>query len=320
MDEHWTRSFSIKRTLGVAAGFVLLASVAMGVGVWASAAPPMPPNAARFDQRLDDENRGVPAAVVRRRDQVLAELATKPADEWASEYYEGDGLGTNTTLYLGSQSGVAATWFGCLGLYGSNEGSVERTSDKTLEFHFSAPNDERAFGSFPATVKTVRWGQRRYLIPESRQIDLVNAINRGMEPRSDRHGLFLLARDDRDRPVSQLPDLPDGMLALIRRTPLLIRVTSVDAGTEDRRLPDFAVCTFKMRMAVPDGAGLVPGLEFEATKAGIYETATIVEASGRAAVARMESYHACAKVETKPDVGWEFTSGAYKHRENPASR
>lgn len=314
MDDERARRFNIKRTLCMATGLAVLGSAAMGVGVWASTAPPIPPTAAQIDRRLEDENLGVPAAVVRRRAKVLAELATKPADEWAGEYYEGDGLGENTSLYLGAQSGVAATWFGCMGLYGSNEGDIERTGDKTLVFHFNKSNDERMPGSFPDAVRTVRWGQRRYLIPQSRQIDFVNAINRGMEPSSDQHGMFLLARDDREKPASHLPDLPDAMLALIRRTPLLIRVTSVEAETERRSSPDFATCTFRLRMAVPPGSGLVPGLTFKATAARTYETATVVESSGREAVATMESYHACAEVKNKPAVGWEFTSGAYAPR------
>jgi hypothetical protein len=169
-------------------------------------------------------------------------------------------------------------------------------------------------------VRTVRWGKRRYLIPESRQIDFVNAINRGMEPSSDRFSMFLLARENREKPASQLPDLPDAMLALIRRTPLLLRVMSVESEIEKRSSADFATCTFRLRLAVPDGAGLVPGLEFEATKPGIYETATVAEASGREAVATMESFHACAEVENKPVVGWEFTSGAYVPAKRPAPR
>lgn len=135
MDDQRARRFNMERTLRMANGLAVLGAVAMGVGVWASTAPPIPLTATQIDKRLEDENRGVPAAVVRRRAKILAELATKPADEWAAEYYEGDGLGENTSLYLGAQSGVAATWFGCMGLYGSNEGDVERTSDKTLVFH-----------------------------------------------------------------------------------------------------------------------------------------------------------------------------------------
>lgn len=320
MNEQRAKRFNVKRTLRTATGLATLAAVAMGVSVWASTTPPTPPNAAQIDKKLEDENRGVPAAVVRRREQVLAELATKPVDEWVGEYYEGDGLGENTTLYLGAQSGVAATWFGCMGLYGSNEGRVERTSDKTLTFHFSSANDERAPVSFPNAVQTVRWGQRHYLISPSRQIDFVNAINRGMEPGSDAHSMFLLARGDRGKPVWQLPDLPDAMLALIRRTPVLLRVTSVDAGTFQQNSDGPPTCTFRMRVAVPDGAELVPGLEFESTDPDIDDTATVVEANGREAIVTLGLYRQCTAVEHKPRVGLELTSGAYVPRERPGSR
>lgn len=320
MDDQRAKRFNMKRTLRMALGLAVFASAAMGISVWASTAPTVPPNAAQIDQQLEDENGGVPAVVVRRRDEVLAELATKPADEWAGEYFEGDGLGVNSTLYLGAKSGVAATWFGCMGLYGANEGNVERTGDKTLAFHFSKPNPDRWLGSFPDAVRTVRWGQRRYLIPQSRQIDFVNAINRGMEPGNDAHSMFLLARGDHDKPVWHLPDLPDTLLALIRRTPVVIRVLSVAAETEKRRSADFATCTFRMRMAVPEGVELVPGLDFESTDARMYDTATVVEANGPEVVATMISYDACADVEHKPVVGSEFTSGTYVPLEGPDSR
>ena len=45
------------------------------------------------------------------------------------EWYTGDGLGVNITLYLQDDYSYSATWDGCLGSYGSASGTWSRTGD-----------------------------------------------------------------------------------------------------------------------------------------------------------------------------------------------
>jgi len=309
MDSERTERFSVKRTLCIAAGFVV-AGVAPLVGAWATANDRVVESSAAAEKLIEAKNGGVPAAVVRRRESVLAELAKKPSEEWAGEYYEGDGLGENMSLYVAPASGVAATWFGCMGLYGANEGELERTEDRKLSFKFNRPNDESRFGMFPSSVRFVKWGQRRYLLPDDRLIDFVNAINHGLEPSNDPYGMFLLAREDRGKAISGLPDLPDAMLAQIRSTPLLVRVSSVEEQTK-RSATGGAACSFILRFEAPAPSMLAIGLELSATAGSVYETASIVETSDHQVAAKMTYYDACAEVKNKPKVGWMLTTGAY---------
>ena len=317
VDDERSGRFSVKRTLCIVAGFVV-ASVASLAGAWATADTVVERDVAA-EELAKDRNGGVPAAVVQRRERVLAELAKQPSEEWAGEYYEGDGLGENVTLYVAPASGVAATWFGCMGLYGANEGELERTEDRKLSFKFNRPNDESRFGMFPASVRMVKWGQRRYLIPDDRLIDFVNAINHGMEPSSIGYSMFLLAREDRGKAISGLPDLPDAMLAQIRSTPLLVRVSSVEEGTEHSAIGG-PVCSFLLRLEAPAPSELAVGLELSTTAEDVYETARIVERSGRQVTAKMTYYDACAEVKNKPKRGWVLTTGAYAGESHDAVR
>ena len=307
------KRFSVRRVFGFSAALAIL----VAASVFASVRAVMPAahidTGAMADQVIAARNRGVPGAVVRRRERVAAELADAGSPFWATKYYEGDGLGENMSVDLAPRSGIAATWFGCLGLYGANEGDVEVIGDRRLAFHFNRPNREKGkptFGTFPDAVTVVRWGERRYLIPDERQIEFVNAINHGLEPSSINMELFLLAREDQDKPVSGLPDLPPDMLAQIRREPLLVRVSSVEA-LGDRDSFGGPVCPFRLRFHVPAGEKIVPGLELYPSEHEMHESAYVKRIDGDEAVAEMTLLDRCADAEDKPAAGWLLTSGSY---------
>ena len=132
-----------------------------------------------------------PPAVVDRGRAVQAEASQLPDHAWAGAYYAGDGLGMNVRLLVSPAAGVSATWHGCLGLYGSNEGLIQPQPDGSLKFAFNKPNENR-FGGFPDAVLPVRWGERRYLIGNDQIDEFVSAINFGSEPR--RSARAVLAR------------------------------------------------------------------------------------------------------------------------------
>jgi len=286
---------------GVAGLFVSVRAVAVD-----AATDPSPQTG---DTLLEAENRGVPAAVVRRRIQVLAELAEQPAEEWAGEYFEGDGLGENTTLYLAPRSGISATWFGCMGLYGANEGDIERVDDRTLAFHFNRPNESGRFGMFPATVRVVRWGERRYLIPAERFIDFVNAINSGAEPGTDRYSGFLRRNGDESKPAIGSPDLPEEMLAQIRPKPLFVKVSSVQRQAQYDAVGG-PVCPFELTFDAPQGEVLAPGLKLSPVAVDMYESARVVATHGQEVIAKILFFDACDQVVQPPTVGMKLTTGS----------
>ena len=262
----------------------------------------------------EDEFGKLPQAVSERREAIAAELQQLPGHAWAAEYYEGDGLGANISLSLAPQSGVTALWTGCLGLYGSNEGRIQEQPDGRLRFRFNRAN-ARGFGGFPADVVPVRWGARRYLIPDARMREFVNAINHGHEPRTMPHGRFLLARGDEAKPVTGLPALPDRFLQAIRHTPLDVGVLKVEPRPDNR---GDGFCEKRYRVTVDHGNadGLVPGVELRAkTSVNAFADLRIDAATASQATGEIAFYESdCKRPQNVPDRQWTFTTGAYGQR------
>lgn len=255
----------------------------------------------------------LPRQVKERREHVLAAIEHAPANDWSAQYYEGDGLGENVIISLDENAGITATWYGCMGLYGANEGRIENEPSGRLSFHFQLPNgkpDEGPIGIFPETVIPVRWGKRRYLVPEDRGIDFVNAMHHGFEPRDGDWGTFLLARGDESKPVNGLPDLPSSLAALVREQPLVLRVTKVDAPQQSGR-KEYPACVYRVHFELPAGETLFKGMELRETQENSYSTATVAEIEGAAAIAEIREYAACAEVKSPPQSGWSFSTGAY---------
>lgn len=251
------------------------------------------------------------AGAERQRQRILGEIARLSNHPWAGEYYEGDGLGANIRISLAPDTGIAATWHGCMGLYGANRGKVAVGRDGELRFDYQRPNAQ-GFGGFPDAMLPVRWGQRRYMLPGNRRMAFVNAINHGYEPRGQMHGMFLLAEDDEKTMAEGLPDLPPAYLALIRRTPMQVRVVSIDGV--DKKRSDHG-CSFTYRMTLDRGQkdGLMSGVELKpAVQPHVWETLTVVAVAAETATATMPVwFDDCARPKTVPVAGWIFTTGAY---------
>jgi hypothetical protein len=270
---------------------------------------------------FEADNQGMPSGVAARFERVRAQLSAGSPDRWAAEYHEGDGLGENVTLAVAPGAGVATSWFGCMGLYGANEGDVEADDNKgSLTFRFVRPNEPGKFGMFPATLQKVAWGTRRYLIDPRRYADFVNAINVGLEPNSFVPGrLFLLASGDEAKPAPGLPDLPEEWLAQIREKPLLVTVSSVEqpAARGNAETPS---CRYRFRFQVPAGETLPVGIDLFQPDDRLRETATIVAVDGREATATIEFYEPCSSVRSPPSPGRVFSTGAYTPLRDVASR
>lgn len=290
---------------GLTAGAALLVASSASSGCLAAAAAD--------GGDVPSSTQDLPAPVETRRQRVRAKIERAPTNEWSAEYYEGDGLGANTSILLDEAAGVAATWRGCLGLYGSNEGSVESEPRERLALHYERPNGvagEPRFGTFPERFRKVRWGERRYLLPEERGIEFVNAMHRGFEPRDSAHGMFLLARGDEDRPATGLPDLPPSLLALVRKHPLVLKVARIDDPLRSGS-PRFPVCVYRLHFQLPAGEALAEGIELRTPDDEGYGVAMVVQVRAATVVAEMREYGACDKVKPQPRPGLSFSTGAY---------
>ncbi|GAB3380235.1 hypothetical protein [Lysobacter fragariae] len=259
----------------------------------------------------DEESNGLPQAIRERQQAIAAELEQLRGHPWAGEYFQGDGLGANITVMIAPQAGVAATWFGCMGLYGANEGRIREQPDGRLSFQFTQVNPG-GFGGFADEVVPVRWGARRYLIPNSRMFDFVNAIHRGFEPRPRMHGMFLLARGDETKPVTGLPALPEKFRQAIRSRALDVGVVKVESR------PDFrsgGYCEKRYRVTVDhgDADGLVPGTTLNVkSPVNVFADLRIDAAQAGTATGEIAIFESdCRRPENIPDRHWTFTTGAY---------
>ena len=309
------QSMSIRRIAATSLSLLAMAVAGTWASVRASTSPPVSSEGPMSDRVLESLNDGVPAPVVRRRARIREVLQSTPAAEWAGEYYGGDGLGVNVTLSLAPGAGIAATWFGCLGLYASNEGDVEERADGTLAFHFNRPNTRGSWNpteNFPSRVRLVRWGERRYLLADKEMIAFVNAMHHGWEPAAERQGLFLMAEGDEERPAPGLPGLPREVLDYVRSTALEVQPISIedvmdsDGGTGPR-------CRFRVHFDVPAGERLAEGIEFQVKfPAGIYQEFRVVGIAGVHVSADAQYQRNCRDSEKRPTSDWVLTSGAFR--------
>lgn len=90
------------------------------------------------------------------------------------------------------------------------------------------------------TYRVVNWGPREYLVRDDQLERFCKDVLDGYEPRRSRAGHFLLRRDDWDKEVSGLPDLPSPWVEYLRerllqgRVTLVVRhVVNIDLGSDD---------------------------------------------------------------------------------------
>jgi hypothetical protein len=253
-----------------------------------------------------------PASVIARQEAIREELKALEGHPWAGEYYQGDGLGVNISLSLAPREGVSATSYGCLGLYGSNEGRVVVLPDGDLTFAFNLPN-KSGFGGFPKELVPVRWGERHYLLQRSEMFDFVNAVNANVEPSAFVMGnAFLLKKGDEGKKVAGLPDLPKPYLTALRAEPVEAAVTEVTTLAD--RKNEFA-CFKNYQVALDRGetSGLLVGMKLNVlTPRHVFEKAEIITLNRDNGVAELRIMEEeCDHPKSVPTTGWKLTTGAY---------
>jgi hypothetical protein len=155
--------------------------------------------------------------------QIKQEIKASPEHDWAGQYYQGDGLGMNLSLFLAPRSGFHFEWHGCLGLYNRESGKVDVENGR-IKLRGAVTDESLRMNKEFVPVK---WGERRYLLPPDSLISFVNDINQGSEPRKDIHGSFFLRWGDEDKPAKGRPGLPEPFKSYVRETPLKAKVAEV---------------------------------------------------------------------------------------------
>jgi len=95
------------------------------------------------------------------------------------------------------------------------------------------------FGTMPLefALLPIRWSDRIYLIDEDDLTNFVNAVNFGLEPRSELtsepyYGSFYLRVGDQQKKVSGEPGVPDSWRSILLRRPVVATIVAVKADAK----------------------------------------------------------------------------------------
>lgn len=164
-----------------------------------------------------DYSRKLPPASGRASDPALASVA--------GEYYRGDGLGVNWMLELTPDGRYSFLWSGCLGVYEKDWGYYRLKDGKVQLSQAKPPLKPRESGKpwierVPTGLRLIRWGTRRYLIPDEEKQAFCEAVRTGREPRTGSRGRFFLADvpeagEELKDVLNGLPDVPDSWKSML---------------------------------------------------------------------------------------------------------
>jgi hypothetical protein len=208
--------------------------------------------------------------------RIVAELAALDraalkdddwAKEWAGEYFTGDGLATNIEIKLAPKSGITYTWRGCLGLYDGNRGDVAEAFPGGLKLRLAIPPDAGISRFMSETLYFVPWGDRRYLVPQTQMLKLVNNYNEGGHAREKMRGIPLRVEGGDPRNIPETtppgrPRLPPEYARLIVEKPLSLRVTKASALPQQNVTRGVDVRETKLELDGGLNQGVYVGMEF----------------------------------------------------------
>jgi len=172
-----------------------------------------------------------------KRIRIENEIARLKDHPWAGQYCCGDGLGANIYLTLAPKNGFTVNWYGCLGLYDQNHGTVD-WDESTVRLSFVLAVEDDGIGRYASEYKPIRWGERLYLIPADEMVQFCYAINSGDEPRAGcwSYNDFFLRVGDWDKEVEGKPEIPVEFAAYLLDEPVEVAIVSIgDIRQTDRR-------------------------------------------------------------------------------------
>lgn len=251
----------------------------------------------------------LPKSVDQRIRSVQHDLANaKDLPFWAGKFVEGDGLGMNVTLYVSPKAGVAVTNYGCMGLYGADEGQLSVQPNGGLKFAFSRQQPGAPEG-FADEVVPVRWGERTYLLPPQRMFEFVLAVNRGFEQLTmPGGGMFL----NNKKAIRGLPELPDPYRAALRQKAVNANVVrATPTGTRSLGEP---MCQMRYDVTIDQGAssGLSIGERLAVVQPeNSFEELTVervLDAEATGTISVIEDN--CTNPVGAPTVGWKLSTFA----------
>lgn len=146
--------------------------------------------------------------------------------ELAGKYFKGGWISNLIDLEIRGDGTFCAEVGSDIGRLSSGCGNVE-----THDSHFRFRTDSGMLPQLsPGAWVQVRWGARRYLVPEDKLLEFVNAVNAGEEPREDENGYYFFRAGDSRRPATGAPNLPGKWALYVLPGRAVGRVARVNDG------------------------------------------------------------------------------------------
>lgn len=229
---------------------------------------------------------------------ICGEIASLQNHPWAGEYYSGDGLGVNISLAVAPRFGYLSEWRGCLGLYDRNYGPVACTNGR-LQLTFRLPKRESS-GGIADELIPVHWGPRQYLVAPNEMVEFCNAVNGGIEPRSDMHGLYLLRRGDEAKAATGFPAVPDEFKDYLLAHPVEAEIVDIGKRTDDKTI---------IILNRGKQHGLLPGMELHLTNERV-ESAIVTHVENERSMATMAPLFG---EDPAPPIHWKLSTRCTWH-------
>lgn len=143
-------------------------------------------------------------AVIKQVDrEVDAERSNPDAWPWAGQYYSGDGQGYNFRIAIAQKAGFVFWSEGCMGLYEVSYGTY-----KEEHGHLRLKRENaKGKSELDPVLYPIRWGGRRYLIPDNEVVRFCNKVNSG-SPCNPRDAKFFCHVDDGKKNTKGEPTIP----------------------------------------------------------------------------------------------------------------
>lgn len=221
----------------------------------------------------------------------------------------------NVSICLAPRAGLTYTWHGCLGLYDANHGDITESFDGGIKVKLVIDEHASTYEYMSSTLYFVKWGDRRYLVPEAKMMDLVNNYNQSGYARS---GMFGIPRkEDTDKPQQRYsddnepdgkPQLPEKWAKLLLDKPVAFKVTAVRDRTSRTVTGDVLTCIAQIDLDKGSKDSVTVGMEIEYRVGWDSGTITIDKVDEHTCTGTFRTYGDKKKLLEPPPVGTVISS------------
>lgn len=234
------------------------------------------------------------------------------AREWAGNYYLAGFGGTETWISIAPKGGVVYTRGNAHGLIDGNYGVISEVYPDGVQVNLITDASKSTYGFMSRRLFFAKWGDRKYLIPESQMLGFVKAYNDGGIARRGSMGALRALSDGEVKPSMRDP-LPEGVpqlsepyAKLLVAEPLHATVTAAARPERVAVTRDMArtECAFEMNVesnrAYKAGDQLLLNIE---ERLGV---CTITKVDGSHVMASCTIIHPMNERSPEPAVGQKY--------------